>query len=832
MMELKSLHFELMSYKDMEKLATYEVTKHRPGPNGDTTGTVFDSRAGAQNNRKCGTCFQGAYDCPGHFGIIKLARPILHPLFLHQIRDIIRLICRFCKFPVIKDAKGIHSHGPKRLADLLKIVEKRGTLCAHCSTPVAQYKLSSAPSVATSKAKKKIHRSLCQVINANTKVWLSDEDVADILEEFPEQYVATILGTVHPSRLVLRAWLAIPPACRHLENGRGDVQRDDDLTVLLCDIVRLNNKAKDVTCPMRERDKAMIDLKTKISVYCTNTAKVKRNDNGDMVRGIIDRTKGKHGLIRNNLLGKRSEMSGRTVIGPDPTLRLEEVGMPRSMANHLYVPEAVNESNLERAREIRLCNGTRPRIIRNGKMRKECEPMPGDMICRPLRNGDIVLMNRQPTLHKGSMMAFRVRIHDSLTFTLNLAVTKAFNADFDGDEMNCFVPQSPAAQVEMAKLSTPSACLNSGDRASVCIVQDCLTAAYLMSKESIDSTTLPVGVAYDIVMASRCSDVSKVLCKIRRIQSMFELDDSCYNGKILLSICLPDGLYYTDVEDGIVIEDGVLIDGRMTKRTLGATKTSLIRYIGNSMGRDLASEFVDRLQFVTTAWMAHRGFTVHAGDFMHAGEHIDEIARARIAEASEACSMIMDTTLRERRINSMLANATDVGMSLIRDTNMKDSNLTVMIESGSKGDYFNVGQTKGMLGQQFVNGDRIPFALNEGRRTIVHSKFEENDGCKVVKNRGFISRGFSNGLSPREWIFHCMSGRESVCSSATETADTGYTTRRVNKFSEDIVVHNDGTVADNCDNTYQLTYGNVGFDPEKTTSDLEFLLRSVGCRRQ
>ncbi|AUS94144.1 RNA polymerase [Trichoplusia ni ascovirus 6b] len=829
-MEISSIDFELMSDNDMEELSTYEVTRHRQGPNNDTTGTVFDIRSGAQGNKPCGTCGQGAYDCPGHFGHINLAKPIIHPLFLHQVRDIMRIICRACHKPIMTEKKvkkiiSSDSVGPKRISDLVQLVDRRGIFCMHCNTVPAQYKLSAMPTTKTSKAKKKIHRVLCQVIGTQKK-WLNDEEVATILDDIPQDCVDTILKTVHPSRMILRKWLVIPPVCRHLENGRSDIQRDDDLTVLLCDIVRLNNIAKDLTQSCDDRDKALADVKTKISVYCTNTAKVKRNDNGDMVRGIIDRIKGKHGLIRNNLLGKRSEMAGRTVIGPDPTLKLDQVGFPRVMAQHLYIPEKVTESNLQWAEQMVLHNGTKPRIIRNGKMKKDCAIQCGDFICRPLQDGDIVLMNRQPTLHKGSMMAFRIRLHESLTFTLNLATTKAFNADFDGDEMNCFVPQSVAASVELQHLSTPTACLNSGDKASICIVQDCLTAAYCMSIEDIYEHTVPRDVAFDIILASN-ANVSNLLEKIDYIRHRFNIPRHVFNGKMLISLAFP-AMFYFQCGD-LIIDDGILISGCLSKRTLGPTRDSIIRKIGNDISRDAAGEFVDRLQFITTAWMTYKGFTVTAKDFLHAGELISNIADSKMADVRHMCNTIIDENLKEYRINTILATAKDVGMNIVKKNSGTDcSNLAIMIESGSKGDYFNVGQTKGMLGQQLVNGCRIPMVINDGMRSCVHSKFSETRHDVLIKNRGFITRGFSNGLDPREWIFHCMSGRESVCSSATETADTGYTTRRVNKFGEDIIIHNDGVVADNNGIIYQMAYGDLGLDPEKTSTNIDYIIRSIG----
>ncbi|CAL44608.1 98.4 kDA DNA-directed RNA polymerase [Spodoptera frugiperda ascovirus 1a] len=855
---LSKIEYFLMSPDEIEDLSTYAVTKHRP-TGLDTVGTVFDSRGGAHKAAPCGTCGQNYEDCPGHFGVITLCRPIIHPLFTQNVREIMRLVCSNCHRTIIspdmvQDTYKIRSKGPKRISDLLSLLDRRVSACAHCGTPPCQYRLSCAPTSKTSKAKRKIHRTLCRVTAGNVKEWLDDDDVAAILDDVPDVDADRVLGCVHPSRLILRKWPAIPSVCRHQENGRSSGAgadggySDDDITVLLCDIVRLNNIAGSPERGEDERAKAFADLKTKISVICTNTAKMKRNDNGDPVCGILDRIKGKNGLIRNNLLGKRSEMAARTVIGPDPTLRLEEVGFPRCMANHLYIPERVTVHNYAWACSLRIPHAlypntlVRPKYIRNGRIHracvrgcksdeclKRCTPSIGDYVCRPLRDGDVVLMNRQPTLHKGSMMAFRIRLHDSLIFTLNLAVTKAFNADFDGDEMNAFIPQSSAACSELLTLSTPTACLNSGDKASICIVQDCLTAAYLMSVEDVNAPSLDRDMTYDILMCFTGDRVDAMLEKLRRCRRELDcrLPGHVYNGRLLISLAIPDRVWYEC--DGLRIDGGVLKSGRFTKRTLGPSRDSLIRYIGNHLGRQMAGEFVDDLQFLTTAWMKTRAFSVTARDFLHAGQTISQHAEEKIKEAVAISSTIMDDRFRELRLNTVLATAKDIGMRIVKQSSEKTiDNLAVMIESGSKGDYFNVGQTKGMLGQQMINGSRIPMNLSGGTRTTIHSRPGETDQARVIRDRGYICRGFSNGLDPCEWLFHCMSGRESVCSSATETADTGYTTRRVNKFSEDIIIHNDGIVAVHSGNIYQLTYGDMGLDPENPCRDVDDIIRSIG----
>ena len=172
------------------------------------------------------------------------------------------------------------------------------------------------------------------------------------------------------------------------------------------------------------------------------------------IKALFSRLKGKEGRIRGNLMGKRVDFSARTVISPDPNLEVEELGVPLSIAMNMTFPEVVTKYNKEYLKEL-IKNGPNKYpgakyIIRsNGSIinlgfcndvNKYIEE--GYIVERHLLNGDYVVFNRQPSLHKMSMMGHRVHVLNNKTFRLNLSVTTPYNADFDGDEMNMHVPQS------------------------------------------------------------------------------------------------------------------------------------------------------------------------------------------------------------------------------------------------------------------------------------------------------------------------------------------------------------------------------------------------------
>eukprot|EP00741_Cyanophora_paradoxa_P024409 tig00022075_g23568.t1 len=218
------------------------------------------------------------------------------------------------------------------------------------------------------------------------------------------------------------------------------------------------------------------------------------------VRGFCQRLKGKTGRFRGNLSGKRVDFSGRTVISPDPNLRIDEVGVPIHIAKIMTYPERANQYNMRELRRL-IVNGpdVHPganfiefpdggkRMLRYGDRRKVANDLKvGDIVERHIRDGDIVLFNRQPSLHKLSIMCHRARVMPWRTLRFNECVCTPYNADFDGDEMNLHVPQTEEARAEalalmstVENLSTP----RSGEPL-IAATQDFLTAAFLMTRKN------------------------------------------------------------------------------------------------------------------------------------------------------------------------------------------------------------------------------------------------------------------------------------------------------------------------------------------------------------
>ena len=450
----------------------------------------------------------------------------------------------------------------------------------------------------------------------------------------------------------------------------------------------------------------------------------------------------------------------------------------------------------------------------------------GDEVHRHLKDGDSVLLNRQPTLHKGSMMAMKVKVLSGKTFRMNLSTCKSYNADFDGDEMNIHVPQSLESVAELEELSAAKYNIISaqGSKPNITIVQDSLTGAFLMSRENKEITKSQF---FDITMVGSMEGKSiyspEKINKIIQVLISKNKKPSVYNGRGLLSLLFPDNFIYEKKNDAypeepiLKIYRGVLYEGALDKTTLGASHNSLIQIIHKEYGVEVVSDFISNIQFITNNWLLVNGFSIGLEDCLIKDQDSvnkiqDKISMCYI-EAGDIEENTHNPDIREIRVTAALSKAKDVGMKIAKNSMSPDNNFLSTVYSGSKGDFFNIAQLTGLLGQQNLLGKRVKPVLNNGKRTLPHYPFGKMDKEDEYESRGFVRHSFIEGLNPQEFFFHSMSGREGICDTAMGTAKSGYIQRRIIKVCEDIQVKYDGSVRDTTGKIYQLSYGDNGLDP-------------------
>lgn len=872
--EISEIYFGIASPDEIREKSTYlaNVSKYTD----KKTNTVYDPRGGALFKKRCETCKNYEQLCPGHFGHIELNAVIIHPLFLTHVLNVLKIICHQCSklvlsYDHLKFGNILKVSGKKRFYEILNKAKKFNK-CFHCQLLKREYKL-----------KKDVNYTEIQYYDPNTEMsgYLSDADVHSILQDIDEETIS-LLDIADPRNCCLEVFPVIPPCCRPYEFV-GNVIKEDDLTKQLVEIIKVNNSIPKST----DKKAAINSLKLKIETYCRNPKNKTRHISSEPIKGIRERLTGKEGQLRENLMGKRTEMSSRTVIGPGPHLKVDEVGVPENIANTITFPIIVYEHNRSEILELinkgiveKIKRGDQliridlqrfsdiiaflevndlvvrgdkritvtdtkfllkkgDRIIRNINgifiditpdelpTLKDPDIQVGDIAQRKILNGDWVLMNRQPTLHKGSMLAFKVVISKLKNFQFNPAVCKSFNSDFDGDEQNAHFPQSTEASIELMLLSSPEECLLSSSNGNpiIVILQDALLGAYLMSKEN---RIVPEYYYNDIIMClskdpqcylTRKEEIRKTLKEL----NMYDGEHSLRTGKSLLSLIFPNTFDFNNEE--VKIKNGVLYEGTLTKKYLGSSKNSFLFLLKNEYSNRTCLDFLNDIQFMTNKWLLLNSFSVHLDDCAPkngASEKIREIISDRLSEAEFIKNTVLNPKLAEAKINLVLSNAKDVGMKMAMD---KENNFVHTITSGSKGDYFNLGQVKGLLGQQVLNGKRIYPLLDNCTRSLPHYPKSTENLTDNYESRGFVCNSFYKGLNPKEFFFHNMCGRQGVCDTAMTTFMSGYNMRKLVKLTEDITIQNNLSVADSSGNTYSYAYGDLGINPENKNVDIERILQ-------
>ena len=839
--EIKSLEFGIYSTDEIKNLSVVEVSSTKKyGIN-----SIYDSRMGPLDDSKCQTCGKDAIGCVGHFGHISLVSPLIHPLYVKEVITILRCICIDCKrLKLTREhlkLKGLNfppgeeecqkRHSKKSVYKILNKIN----ICTQCKSPQPTYRHNSADSIITMTivVEKKKHT-----------IEITPEEIYRVLHAISEEDLFTmgyITRLMTPSSLIMHNILVLPPCSRPYVKDGANVC-DDDLSNQYLDILKANNRLKDPEVTSQKYNKNIQTLKFRIATTFNNSAgRAKHTTNGRPVKCIKTRISGKDGQMRANIMGRRAEQTARTVIGPDSTLRNGEMIVPVEIAHTLTIPVRVTNSNFNEIKKavyshkarylIRQMDGSQEtrRINLDHALSSQNSHFKikiGDIVERTLVDGDYVVLNRQPTLHKASMMAFKIFVKSAKTFRFNLACTKAFNADFDGDEMNIHVPQTLEAQTEVKELSTVKQNLVNGQssKMNICLVQDAILGAYLMTKRK---DAIPVGKFFQCCMRilhgekNRLLTTSEIVAGIDRIKNVFEQNGQVWNtGRGLISLILPPDFDYCRPDDELTIKNGVVLSGFLTKATIGNAHNCIPHHLFTEYSAEWCMSFIDNIQFVATEWLQNFGFSIGIGDCFRKGtakcRAVEDSLHKCFMEAACVENRTRNPVIKESRINGALTKAKDIGMKIATASLLPTNNFISTVKSGSKGDFFNIAQITGLLGQQNISGKRIPNFINNGNRSIPHYELHTNlPPSKKYEARGMIASSFINGLNPREFFFHACSGREGMSDTAVGTAVSGYIQRRIVKLQEDMRVQYDGTVRDETQRIFQFQYGQ-GFDPSQT----------------
>jgi DNA-directed RNA polymerase II subunit RPB1 len=463
---VRGIQFCIMSPEEIQKRSVAEIltTETYVGTEPVKNG-LFDPRMGViDNNKVCSTCEQKNTFCPNHFGHIVLAKPVFYAQFFEYVRKVCVCVCWRCsKLLIDAESPEVQAILNKKLSrnkkfDLMyKICNKnKKKVCDMADgcgakqpkiTKEGVFKIGMEWKDVNIKDGAGAEEVKKQIFNA--------EDILRIFKRISDRDIE-LLGFHkkfnRPEWMICSVMPVPPPAVRPSVRNDTGQRMEDDLTHKLCDIVKANNALKQKIEKGASRDQ--LDVHVTLLQYHVATLvdnqipgmgpSVQRT--GRPLRSMFERLKSKEGRIRGNLMGKRVDFSARTVITPDPNISIDEIGVPIKIAMNLTFPEIVNKYNIDSLTKL-VRNG--PDVYLGAKYVRKQNPQRtirlknldtstilldiGDVVDRHMRNGDYVLFNRQPSLHKMSMQGHRVRVMPFDTFRLNASVCKSFNADFDGD---------------------------------------------------------------------------------------------------------------------------------------------------------------------------------------------------------------------------------------------------------------------------------------------------------------------------------------------------------------------------------------------------------------
>ncbi|KAF8440259.1 hypothetical protein L210DRAFT_3645433 [Boletus edulis BED1] len=268
----------------------------------------------------------------------------------------------------------------------------------------------------------------------------------------------------------------------------------------------------------------------------------------------------------------------------------------------------------------------------------------------------------------------------------------------------------------------------------------------------------------------------------------------------------------------MMVDNGEILFGIMDKKTIGATQGGLIHVIFCEKGPEATRSVFTGIQMVINFWLFHNGFSIGIGDTI-AGPKVMSYITQRIREKKQQVAEIIDDAYHDRlkpmpgmtiresfesKVERELNRARDDSGQYAQQNLKEDNNVKQMVTAGSKGSYINISQMSVCVGQQSVEGCRIPFGF--GHRTLPH--FTKDDFSPEA--RGFIENSYLRGLTPQEYFFHAMAGREGLIDTAVKTAETGYIQRRLVKVLEDVMVCYDGTMRNSLGDLIQFIYGEDG----------------------
>jgi DNA-directed RNA polymerase II subunit RPB1 len=897
---LESIELQLYTDEETRKIAVVQVTnpstydRGLPKANG-----VNDPRMGVTDKAlQCPTCGMTS-TCNNHYGFIELEKPVIRLGHIASTLCILRSVCWACSRPKFSD------HPQEGFVDIRALLAKTASgtkdrlrgiseACKNrfkcpwkdCGVPQPVYSRINKVFFGRNFRPKEQSLFSCDDERLFASRRLLPDEIQSIFRHIPNDALI-LMGyrpeVSHPQNYIFKAQLVPPPSIRPATSASSTEARmrgENDLTVAFQDLVRCNNElsafivADDDEKIQIGWDKLQIfsaaiinQNAKKLNTYNGTTVVHVRAMGKRKTKVIKDRLTGKKGRLRGNLSGKRVDQAGRTVVGPDASHDIYQLGVPSSIMRTLTFPENVNDRNKAELAEsivhgagahrgaltVRQSGGdtSDEKVLHislldlQGRRALAASLQTGWTVERHLRDGDWVLFNRQPSLHKASIMAFQAYETRSLQFKLPLPCTKPFNADFDGDEMNIHALQDYSAIAEAQEImSVPHQMVTpQNNSVIIALVQDSIVGAYMMSRKDafvnreeamqlaicIHHSTkgaqypdMPTGATRSFV--DDLGDDGFPCPAILKGCKNGNVTPPMWTGKQILSWALPTDLSLLKPINGgdvkslddlwddklVIVRNGEILAGRLCKQTVGNSSGGIVQALWKQNGPWAAAKFVGDAQRILMNWLRHDTVCISIRDCLTPSEKkVDSITAEAMGKVDALGTADIPAAIRELKQTQLLQETLRTVGATVLETMDTASGIATVVASGSKGNLMNIAQIAGLVGQQTINGSRIAFRRGPfGPRTLAN--FAPGDNSP--ESRGFVASSYMMGLQPSEFFFHQQAGREGVVATAVSTADTGYNQRRMVKNQESEVVGYDLSVRVSSNLIVQQHYGGDDYD--------------------
>lgn len=856
---LESVGWRIAGDEDNERhsvveLANYELFGGADGlPVADG---CFDARMGTTDHHyACQTCGLGRRDDPGHLGRIVSRTPLPSPLFIAEIRRWLRVVCLSCGAPVVSLEKfGGARPAAQRLNDASLSVPE-GARCPVCGAAHPKivpadddyfsFNAESPPAAPGGRSR---------------AVRLYPEQIRAAFERVTEATVAA-LGrppASHPRALILRVVPVPPNTIRpgvRMGFGPAGPASYHDLTNMVQYLQKrnLHLPVEPPAQPSREMDRLIQNAQQLYFDLVLGAAGTSATQGSQGKRGLVVGGRGvrsllrvlprKEGRIRKNLLGKRVWNISRSTISGNPLLRVDEVGYPVAFARTVSIREIVQEYNRDRlmgfflngrrqypgcSRVVKRATGT---VHRVDGLRADFLLEVGDVVERDIVTGDLAYFNRQPSLEQSSIGVHRVVVLEDPaihTFQMNVVACSYYNADFDGDQMNLWIPAQVMSRVEAEFVSGVANWFISTKTSGPVNgqVQDSNIGCFLLTRESarmskyhamrlFAGARVPPPDFSAVEPGKRLSGADVVSALFAPTPVNYDRAPTWYNE--LFAPYVP----YRPAETRTRMTRGVLEGGVLDKKSVGeGARGGLFHLVARQYGPRQALKSIFALQQAAIGFVGNRGFTVGTSDMVLPASALAEVQRITaglLEDAGEVTERLLRGELvppigwtthsyYERLQSEALKVPDDLLRPVLGAIRPESNGLFQMIATGSKGNTPNLLHVTALIGQVEINTERIPENFSYRRTSPYFPRFATDPLAY-----GFVPDGYVTGMSGAAYVFSDMNGRFDLINKALSTASTGYQNRKAVMALQSNIVDNYRRLSKDF-RVVQLLYGEDGLD--------------------